>query len=107
MTLLVFARCYLGRCKAVRCIIDHTRLWSMPRPKLCFGEFELDPERYQLRRSGRVTKLENKPLDLLIFLVERAGTLVSREEIAQRLWTDGVFVDTKHGINTAVKKIRT
>src|SRR5205085_1617456 len=33
--------------------------------------------------------------------------LVTREDIIQRLWGDDVFVDTRHGINTAVHKLRT
>lgn len=45
-------------------------------------------------------------MELLILLVERQGKLVSRDEIAERLWGKGVFLDVEHGINTAVRKIR-
>jgi DNA-binding winged helix-turn-helix (wHTH) protein len=45
-------------------------------------------------------------LDLLILLVERPGHLVSREEIATRLWGNGVHVDAESGINTAIRKLR-
>jgi TolB-like protein/DNA-binding winged helix-turn-helix (wHTH) protein len=45
-------------------------------------------------------------MDLLILLVERQGELVSRDEIAGRLWGQDVFVDIEHGINTAVRKVR-
>jgi len=51
-------------------------------------------------------KLERIPLELLIFLVERRGQLVSREEIATRLWGNGVHVDVENGINTAMRKLR-
>jgi TolB-like protein/Tfp pilus assembly protein PilF len=43
---------------------------------------------------------------LLILLLERPGELVSREEIASRLWGKDVFLDTDHSINTAVRKVR-
>ncbi len=46
-------------------------------------------------------------MELLILLASRDGQLVTREEIAKRLWESDVFVDTEHGINTAVRKIRT
>ncbi len=46
-------------------------------------------------------------MELLILLVERRGHLVTRQEIAERLWGQDVFVDTEHGINTAVRKLRT
>jgi DNA-binding winged helix-turn-helix (wHTH) protein len=45
-------------------------------------------------------------MELLILLVERGGELVSREEIAERLWGRDVFLDVDHSINTAVRKIR-
>ena len=45
-------------------------------------------------------------MELLILLVQRQGELVSREEIAGRLWRKDVFVDIDHSINTAVRKIR-
>jgi len=73
---------------------------------LKFDEFELDLGRYELRRSGRAVKLEKIPMELLILLAEREGQLVTREEIIQKLWGDSVFVDTRQGINTAIRKIR-
>ena len=39
-------------------------------------------------------------------LVTADGRLVSREEIEERLWGKGVFVEMEHGINTAIRKIR-
>jgi TolB-like protein/DNA-binding winged helix-turn-helix (wHTH) protein/Tfp pilus assembly protein PilF len=45
-------------------------------------------------------------MELLILLVQRRGELVSREEIAERLWRKDVFVDVDHSINTAIRKIR-
>ena len=71
-----------------------------------FGEFELDNERFALFRDGRIVKVERMPMELLILLVSKNGQLVTRAEIAQRLWPDGVFVDTEHGINSFIRKIR-
>jgi len=51
-------------------------------------------------------RVERKPMELLILLVSRQGQLVTRTEIAERLWSSEVFVDTEHGINTAVRKLR-
>ena len=70
-----------------------------------FGEFELDADSYQLRRRGLALRLENIPLQLLLLLVERTGQVVSRKEIAERLWGN-VFLDVEQGINTAIRKIR-
>jgi DNA-binding winged helix-turn-helix (wHTH) protein len=51
-------------------------------------------------------KLERIPLELMIFMVERQGQLVSRDEIATRLWGNGVHVDVESGVNTAIRKLR-
>ena len=71
-----------------------------------FAEFELDLGRYELRRGQTIVKLEKNPMELLILLVEHRGHLVTRDEIIQRLWGSDVFVDTRHGINTVVHKLR-
>ena len=71
-----------------------------------FGDFRLDCGRFELLRNGSALQLERKPLELLILLIESDGQLVTRTEIAGRLWSSEVFVDTEHGINTAVRKVR-
>jgi DNA-binding winged helix-turn-helix (wHTH) protein len=38
--------------------------------------------------------------------VQRAGQVVSREELQKTLWPADTFVEFEHGIDTAVKKIR-
>jgi TolB-like protein/Flp pilus assembly protein TadD len=45
-------------------------------------------------------------MELLIFLVERKGQLVTREDIVGKLWGKDVFVDVDQSINAAVRKIR-
>ena len=76
-------------------------------PKPTSASHQLDLKRYELRRAdGVILKLERQPMELLIFLSERRGELVAREDIAARLWPDGVFIDTERGINNAVRKIR-
>ncbi len=78
----------------------------MPTEVLGFRDFELDWSAYQLRHQGRPVRLERIPLDLLFFLAERRGQLVTREEIIKRIWGKDVFLDTNNAINTAVRKIR-
>jgi TolB-like protein/DNA-binding winged helix-turn-helix (wHTH) protein/Tfp pilus assembly protein PilF len=71
-----------------------------------FDNVELDLGSYQLRRNGSVIKLEKIPMELLILLTSRNGQLVTREEIIEKLWGKDVFVDSEHGVNTAIRKIR-
>jgi len=71
-----------------------------------FHEFELDLGAYELRCQGRVVKLERRPLDLLIQLIHKQGDLLTRDEIITHIWGHDVFIESEHGINTAIRKIR-
>src|SRR5712692_255965 len=72
-----------------------------------FGDdFELNLRSYELHRAGRSLKLERIPTEILLLLLEHRGRLVSREQIVERIWGTGVFLDTDNGINGAIRKIR-
>ena len=77
----------------------------MPAP-FRFEEFDLDLERYELRRSGQAVKLERIPMELLILLLQNNGKLVRRDAINRRLWGENAYQDTDHSVNTAVNKLR-
>jgi serine/threonine protein kinase/tetratricopeptide (TPR) repeat protein/DNA-binding winged helix-turn-helix (wHTH) protein len=83
-----------------------SRAAAMPG-SIKFGvDFELDVRAYELRSAGIPLKLEPIPLELLLFLVERRGELVTREQIVERVWGKDVFLDTDNSINGAISKIR-
>ncbi len=79
----------------------------MGHSKQSTGEVELDLGRYELRRSGRRIKIEKKPLELLIFLLERREQMVCREDIVKKLWRSDLFIDTEKNVNNIVRKLRT
>jgi len=82
------------------------RSCALPEKKIRFDDFELDYGRFQLCRRGKPIRLESLPLQLIMFLVEKRGHLVTREQISSELWSKDVFVDVEQGINTAIRKIR-
>jgi DNA-binding winged helix-turn-helix (wHTH) protein/TolB-like protein len=64
-----------------------------------FGPFVLIPSEHALQRDARPVRLARKDFDLLVVLVERAGSLVRKEELQERLWPDAVVEEgnlTKH-----------
>jgi DNA-binding winged helix-turn-helix (wHTH) protein/tetratricopeptide (TPR) repeat protein len=79
----------------------------MRRSNQSTGDVEVDLGRYELRRSGRGIRIEKKPMELLIFLLERREQMVSREEIVKRLWRSDLFIDTEKNVNNIVRKLRT
>jgi len=70
-----------------------------------FATFEVDLQEQELRKGGLRQKLTGQPLQVLAILLERPGTVVTREELQGRLWPD-TFVDVDHNLNTAINKIR-
>src|SRR5260221_10131823 len=78
---------------------------TTPSREYEFAEFRLHPDRLELTRSGRAVRLENIPFRILILLIERAGEVVTREEIAKSIWP-GAFQDIDQSLNTAIRKLR-
>src|SRR5262245_30744006 len=72
----------------------------------CFGPFEVDIVTGELRRQGLKLRLQDQPFRLLVLLLERAGDVVTREEVREKLWPADTFVDFDHSLNTAVRKLR-
>jgi DNA-binding winged helix-turn-helix (wHTH) protein len=71
-----------------------------------FGIFELDEASGELRKQGRRLRLQAQPCQVLLMVLERAGEIVSRDEVRRRLWPEGTYVDFDHSLNTAVNKLR-
>jgi TolB-like protein/Tfp pilus assembly protein PilF len=71
-----------------------------------FGEYEADLPAGHLRRRGLRVRLRGQAFDVLSVLLERAGQVVTREELRHRLWPDDVFVDFDNGLNTAIARVR-
>ena len=80
--------------------------FATPRRILCFGSFEVDLASGELRRQGLKISLQDQPFRLLALLLERAGEVVTREELRDKLWPADTFVDFDHSLNTAVRKLR-
>jgi TolB-like protein len=73
---------------------------------LRFGSFELDPRSRELRRGSTRVRLQEQPFEILRMMLERPGDVVTRDELRQRLWPEGTFVDFEHSLNAAVKRLR-
>ena len=73
---------------------------------LRFGSFELDVRSRELRTGTATVRLQEQPFEILRMMLERPGALVTRDELRQRLWPDGTFVDFEHSLNAAVKRLR-
>src|SRR5688500_1031740 len=69
-----------------------------------FGEFELDLDRYELRRGHEVVKAEPRVLEVLNYLIERRDRVVPKEELLDTLWADVHVSDS--ALTTAIRDAR-
>jgi DNA-binding winged helix-turn-helix (wHTH) protein/TolB-like protein len=79
---------------------------AAPARRVRFGPFEADLASGELWRDGAPVALQDLPFRLLAALLAQPGEVVSRAELATRLWGTDTFVDATAGLNTAVAKLR-
>jgi len=79
---------------------------TLPVNSVRFGVFEFDFRSRELRKHGIRIKLQEQPCQILAFLLERRGEMVTREELQRHLWPSDTFVDFDHSLNTAVMRLR-
>ena len=56
--------------------------------KLRFGPFELSIGERVLRRDGQALPLGDRALDILIYLADRPGEVIAKQELIDRVWSD-------------------
>jgi TolB-like protein/DNA-binding winged helix-turn-helix (wHTH) protein/Flp pilus assembly protein TadD len=71
-----------------------------------FGVFEVECPAAALTKDGSQVRLRGKPFDILLYLLERPGDLVTRDELRRHLWSADTFVDFDHGLNAAMNRLR-
>jgi len=74
--------------------------------RLRFGDFEFDTLSGKLFHEARPVRIQPQPLLVLGALLERAGEIVSREQLRRHVWGDATFVDFDQGLNYCIRRIR-
>lgn len=71
-----------------------------------FGPYRLDLHSAELQKFGTKVRMGEQTFQILRLLLEAGGELVTREQIRDQIWGNGVFVDFDHGLNSAVQRLR-
>ena len=79
---------------------------SPPSAQYRFGAFHFDPSSGLLSKSGSPIRLQDQPARILTLLLERPGELVTRQELQDLLWPEGVNVDFESGLNSSMRRLR-
>jgi serine/threonine protein kinase len=75
-----------------------------PRYRYRFGSVEFDESLFELRVAGLVVDIQRKPLDVLKYLLDHAGSVVSKDELLEHLWAGTSPVENVVG--NAIAKLR-
>jgi len=76
------------------------------KPVYRFGPYVADVRAGELYKRGKKNKVQQQPMQVLAALLEKAGEVVTREELRVGIWPADTFVDFEHSLNTAIKKLR-
>jgi predicted ATPase/DNA-binding winged helix-turn-helix (wHTH) protein len=74
---------------------------SLREQAVSFGPFRLQAARRTLERSGVALNLGSRAMELLIVLIERAGEVVSKNELMTRVWPDVTVDDVSLRVHIA------
>ena len=77
-----------------------------PVPRVSFGSFEVNPSAGELRKQGIRIRLHEKPLQVLLALLEHPGEVITRKVLQERLWPQDTFVEFENGLNNAISRLR-
>jgi DNA-binding winged helix-turn-helix (wHTH) protein len=69
--------------------------------KYAFGPFTVDVGAAELRKGGQKIPLRPKCFDLLVYLMQRSGKLVRKEELLEQIWGDVVVSEATVGRTVA------
>jgi TolB-like protein/Flp pilus assembly protein TadD len=72
---------------------------------LRFSSFEVDLESHELRKHGMRLRIAEKPFQILELLLDRAGQVVTRKALKDKLWP-ATHVGFEHSLNTAINTLR-
>jgi DNA-binding winged helix-turn-helix (wHTH) protein/predicted ATPase len=76
----------------------------MMQASLRFGAFQLDPPNARLLRGSLAIALQPKAFDVLAYLAENAGRLVTQDELIDAIWPDTIVGDSS--LKSCIRQIR-
>ncbi|HPX62258.1 MAG TPA: response regulator transcription factor [Deltaproteobacteria bacterium] len=93
------------RVKAILRRCDGEQVQAQPQPMLKLGEINIDTERHQVVSAGSPVELTSTEFKLLLYLTERCGRVISRDQLLQNVWSYNDVGDTRT-VDTHITRLR-
>ncbi len=74
--------------------------------RVTFGGYAFDLRLAILFKDGSWIRVPDQSLKVLAALLENPGAIITREELARRIWPNGTHVEFDQGLNSVVKRLR-
>jgi DNA-binding winged helix-turn-helix (wHTH) protein/tetratricopeptide (TPR) repeat protein len=85
-------------------------LTQLPRTPRCeayrFDCFEVSLKQGTLLQRGKRLRVQDLPFKMLVILLEKPGELVTKEELAERLWGQEIFTEVDQSLYVMAGKLR-
>jgi DNA-binding winged helix-turn-helix (wHTH) protein/tetratricopeptide (TPR) repeat protein len=89
---------------------NYGMLTQEPQPPRCeayrFDCFEVSLKQGTLLQRGKRLRVQDLPFKMLVILLEKPGELVTKEELAERLWGQGIFTEIDQNLYVMAGKLR-
>jgi len=72
---------------------------------ICFGELEINAERYEVKKRGEVIDLTYREFELLKYLATQSGKIFSREHLLNKVW-DYEYVGDDRTVDVTIRRLR-
>jgi two-component system alkaline phosphatase synthesis response regulator PhoP len=70
------------------------------------SDLKIDLKKRKLYKNNRIIELTNREWDILIFLIDNANNVVSREKIKERIWGESKLFTVDHNLDVQIAHIR-
>jgi two-component system response regulator VicR len=84
---------------------QHDRVASLQKVSIQEGEIEIQPTRFKILRQGEEIPFTAKEFQILVFLAEHRGEIVTREQLIEEVWGEE-FVGETSSVAVFIRKIR-
>ncbi len=84
----------LARVRAILRRVESAGTGGLPR-EVHFGNVEVDFRKFEARKAGRILEMSRKEFGVLRILAARAGEVVTRDELLNRVWGYNQFPTTR------------
>lgn len=76
-----------------------------PAGKGNFGKLDINPDRYEVRKDGRIIDLTVREFELLKYLSAQKGQVFSRETLLEKVWGYEYFGDVRT-VDVTIRRLR-